>query len=177
MAQTDGPQKITDFLRSLRAVRQFQATPLPEDVVTDILEVARWSGSAGNQQPAEIVVVRDRATLKALAGLEGYVGHLAGSALAMVIVMPGKWDEGETFDEGRLSERIMLAGLAHGLGSSIGWFGDNGSNEARRLLNVPEGRRLRTAISLGYPAANPRRGRRKPPEGLVHREGYGGTRS
>ncbi len=177
MAQTDTARPITDFLRSLRAIRQFEPGPVPEDVVSDILEVARWSGSASNQQPAEIVVVRERATLKAMAGLEGYVGHLAGAALAMVVVMPGKWEEGEMFDEGRLSERIMLAGLAHGLGSSIGWFGDNGSNEARRLLNVPHGRRLRTAIALGYPATQPRRGRRKPPERLVHWERYGARHS
>jgi hypothetical protein len=71
----------------------------------------------------------------------------------------------------------MQAGLAHGLGSSIGWFGDNGSNEARRLPNVLHGRRLRTAIALGYPATKPRRGRRKPPERLVHWEGYGATHS
>lgn len=177
MATADVALQITDFLRSLRAVRQFQPTPVPEDVVSDILEVARWSGSAGNQQPAEIVVVRNRATLNALAGLEGYAGHLAGAPLAMVIVMPGKWPEGEMFDEGRLSERIMLAALAHGLGSSIGWFGDKGSHEACRLLSVPQGRLLRTAISLGYPATTPRRGRRKPPERLVHWERYGGTRS
>jgi nitroreductase len=176
MAQTDTARQITDFLRSLRAVRQYEPTPVPQDVVSDILEVARWSGSASNQQPGEIVVVRDRATLKALASLEGYVGHLAGAPLVMVIVMPGKWEEGEVFDEGRLSERIMLAGLAHGLGSSIGWFGDSGSNEARRLLNVPNGRRLRTAIALGYPASKPRRGRRKPPERLVHWERYGDPR-
>jgi nitroreductase len=177
MAHAETARPITDFLRSLRAIRQYEPRPVPEDVVSDILEVARWSGSASNQQPAEIVVVRDGATLKALAGLEGYVGHLAGAPLGMVIVMPGKWEEGEVFDEGRLSERIMLAGLAHGLGSSIGWFGDNGSHEARRLLNVPPGRRLRTAIALGYPATKPRRGRRKPPERLVHWERYEGTRS
>jgi nitroreductase len=176
MAQTDTARQGTDFLRSLRAVRQYEPTPVPEDVVSDILEVARWSGSASNQQPGEIVVVRERTTLEVLAGLGGYVGHLAGAALALVVVMPGKWEEGEIFDEGRLSERIMLAGLAHGLGSSIGWFGDSGSDEARRLLNVPHGRRLRTAIALGYPAAKPRRGRRKPPEHLVHWERYGDPR-
>jgi nitroreductase len=174
VARTDAAKEITDFLRSLRAVRQFESTPVPEDVVSDILEVARWSGSASNQQLAEVVVVSNRATLKALAGLEGYVGHLAGAALAMIIVMPGQWPEGEIFDEGRLSERIMLAALAHGLGSSIGWFGDTGSKEARRLLNVPEARRLRTAISIGYPAVKPKRGRRKPPDRLVHRERHGG---
>jgi nitroreductase len=39
------------FLRGLRAVRQFRPDPIPQEVVDDILEVARWSGSAGNRQP------------------------------------------------------------------------------------------------------------------------------
>jgi nitroreductase len=174
MAQTDTATQLTDFLRRLRAVRQFESKPVPDDVVADILEVARWSGSASNQQPGEVLVVRDRHTLKRLGSLEGYVKHLAGAPLALAIVMPGKWEEGEIYDEVRLSERIMLAALAHGLGSSIGWFGDQGSAEARRLLDVPQGRRLRTAISIGYPASGSlRRGRRKPMERIVHWERYG----
>lgn len=172
MAQAEAAVQLTQFLKNLRAVRQFQPAPVPEELVNDILDVARWSGSASNQQPGEIIVVRERATLRALGALEGYVKHVAGAPLAMVIVMPGKWDEGEIYDEARLSERIMLAALAHGLGSSIGWFGDDGSSQAKRLLSVPAGRRLRTAISLGYPVAPPRRGRRKPAERLVRWERY-----
>ena len=52
------------FLRGLRAVRQLRPEPLPEAVLNDILEVARWSGSAGNRQPWEFVVVRDRQMLE-----------------------------------------------------------------------------------------------------------------
>src|SRR5438094_279452 len=48
------------FLRGLRAVRQLQPDPLPDTVLHDILEVARWSGSAGNRQPWEFVGVRNR---------------------------------------------------------------------------------------------------------------------
>src|SRR2546423_13974245 len=44
------------FLRNLRAVRQLRPDPLPEPVLNDILEVARWSGRAGNRQPWEFVV-------------------------------------------------------------------------------------------------------------------------
>jgi nitroreductase len=76
MAVEAPPRQLTDFLRSLRAVREFQRKPVPDDVVQDILEVARWSGSAGNRQMGEIIVVRKRETLQALAGLAGYVGHL-----------------------------------------------------------------------------------------------------
>jgi nitroreductase len=172
MAETGVAQSRTDFLRSLRAVREFKKGSVPDDVLRDILEVARWSGSAGNQQTAQIIIVKDPRTLKALAGLEGYAHHLAGAAVGLVIVMPGQWAEGDAFDEGRLAERIMLAAAAHGLGASIGWLTGPGREAARRVLKVPEGRTLRTVISIGYPAAAPRRGKRKPLDSIVHSETY-----
>ena len=58
MAVDAPPQTLTDFLRSLRAVREFQREPVPDEVLHDILEVARWSGSASNRQFGEIIVVR-----------------------------------------------------------------------------------------------------------------------
>ena len=172
MAVEAPPRQLTDFLRSLRAVRDFQRKPVADDVVHDILEVARWSGSASNRQFAEIIVIRKRETLQALAGLGGYVGHLRGAALGMLLVAPGEWPEGETFDEGRVAERIMLGAWAHGVGSSIGWFSPEGRKEAKRLLGVPATPVVRTAISLGYPASPPRRGSRKPITELVHEERY-----
>jgi nitroreductase len=172
MAVGAPPRQLTDFLSSLRAVREFQRKPIPDDVLQDILEVARWSGSAGNRQFGEIIVVRKPETLQALASLAGYVGHLRGAAVGMVLVMPGEWPEGETFDEGRLAERIMLAAWAHGVGSSIGWFSSEGRDKAKQLLGVTGKRVVRTAISLGYPARAPRRGSRKPITQLVHEERY-----
>jgi nitroreductase len=166
------PRQLTDFLRSLRAVREFQRKPLPDDVVQDILEVARWSGSASNRQFGQIIVARKPQTLEALATLPGYVGHVRSAALAMVLVMPGEWPEGETFDEGRLAERIMLAAWAHGVGSSIGWFSPEGRDQAKSLLGVPGKPVVRTAISLGYPAHALRRGDRKAINELVHEERY-----
>ncbi len=172
MAVEAPPRQLTDYLRSLRAVRDFQRKPVSDDVVQDILEVARWSGSASNRQFVEIIVIRKRETLQALAGLGGYVGHLRGAALGMLLVAPGEWPEGETFDEGRVAERIMLGAWAHGVGSSIGWFSPEGRKEAQRLLGVPAKPVVRTAISLGYPAPPPRRGSRKPISELVHEERY-----
>ena len=174
MIEVTNPRQLTDFLKSLRAVREFTSQLIPAEIVQDILDVARWSGSAGNRQFAEIVTVSQRDTLAALARLPGYAGHLRGAPLATILVMPGEWPEGETFDEGRLAERIMLAAAAHGLGSSIGWFSPEGRNEAKRILGVPGKRVVRTVVSIGYPAHPPRRGRRKPIGELVHEERYRG---
>jgi len=150
MTTTDDTEGRISFLRSLRAVRGFRPDPVPQEVVDDILEVARWSGSASNRQPWEIVVIRDRETLAALASVEGYAAHLAGAPLGIVLVMAGERREQEAYDEGRLSERIMLAAWARGVGSSIGWIVGSGREAARELLGIPPGRTVRTAISLGY---------------------------
>ena len=142
--------QATELLRTLRAVRRFSARPIPQDVLLDILEAVRWTGSAKNTQPWELLVVEDRGDLERLSTLGHYAGHLAGARLAIVLAMQGP---GLAFDEGRLAQGVMLAAWAHGVGSCIGSiYPEEHEGQARELLGVPEGRAVRTAISLGYPA-------------------------
>jgi nitroreductase len=180
MIDTRAVRNRIAFLRGLRAVRQFRPEPVPQEVVDDILEVARWSGSASNRQPWELVVIHSRETLRALAKVKGYASHLAGASLGIVVVMAGERPEQETYDEGRLSERITLAASAHRVGSSIGWIVGDGRAAAKEILGIPPERMVRTAISLGYPDEDPPlRGHsmipqgRKPLAEIVHEERYG----
>jgi nitroreductase len=79
-------------------------------------------------------------------------------------------DDLNAFDEGRIAERIMLAAHAYGIGSSIGMLSRESRAAAQKILGVPEGRTVRTTISLGYPAEGALRGgRRKPLTELVKR--------
>ncbi|HVD44305.1 MAG TPA: nitroreductase family protein [Rubrobacter sp.] len=181
MSETTNARTASDrvfFLRTLRAVRSFRPDSVPQEVVDDVLHVARWSGSASNKQPWEILVVRERDTLRSLASFGGYAGHLAGAPLGIVLVMAGERAEQETYDEGRLAERIMLAAHAHGVGSSIGWLVGSGRDAAKELLSIPQDKVVRTAISLGYPDEEARRSRagrgqaRKPLGEIVHEESY-----
>ena len=177
---TQKAQDYIRFLRSLRAVRQFRSEPVPQAILNDLLEVARWSGSASNRQPWEFVVVQNRQTLQALSKVEGYASHLANAPLGVILVMAGEPGRGEaeSYDEGRLSERIMLAAEAHDLGSSIGWFVGSGVPDAKRILGIPQQHLVRTALSLGYPDEEAQRARPKPPQArkplseLVHMEHY-----
>src|SRR5215470_13710522 len=142
-----------EFLRGLRQVRQLKPDPISADALRDILEVARWTGSARNIQPWELVVVHDRDTLQKLGTIpDGRGPHLVNAGTGIALVMAGDPEhfDFDTYDEGRLSERIMLAADAHGLASAIGWFKGSASDEAKRLLGVPSGRLLRTTMSLGY---------------------------
>jgi nitroreductase len=158
-----------ELIRTLGAVRQFTGQPLPEEAVKDIFQVVRWSGNASNRQEFQVLWIADRELLRELAGLEGYAKHLAGAAAGAVIVTWMERDELNAFDEGRIAERIMLTAHAHGISSCIGWLRGDGA-AARKLLDLPADRTVRTTISLGYVAPGAKRGRlRKPMEELVRR--------
>ncbi len=180
MQHTANPQEFITLLRKLRAIRQFRPEPIPQEIIDSILDVARWSGTASNRQHWELIVVKDKKTLQALAACEGFAKHVAGAALALVLVMAGDpaLVDQETYDEGRLSERIMLAAEAYGIGSCIGWFRGQGRTDAKTLLGIPQERLVRTVISLGYPDEEARRARpknphaRKPLQEFVHVERY-----
>lgn len=162
------PFAVTRILRRVRAVRQFTDRPVPDEVLTDILETARWTGSGSNLQPWTLVVVRDRATLRAVADASPNTGHVGGAAAAIFLVMDGGDHPAlEGFDEARLAERILIAATAHGLGCAIGWVMGAARDRVAELLAVPPPRRVRTLISLGYPPGS--RTRPKSPSGSVRK--------
>lgn len=170
------------LLRGLRAVRQLRPDPVPEDALCNILEVARWSGSAGNRQPWEFVVVRDRDMLRRLSTIDGAnAGHLATAGVGIALVIHPEVPDLDAYDEGRLAERILLAAAAQGLGAAVGHFTGRddtwaASAEAKRLLGIPEQFVLRETISIGFPSEHlertPNPPGRKPLEQLVHWEYY-----
>ncbi len=148
------PQTVAPLLRTMRrvrSVRSFRPELVSDELLTEILEVARWTGSGSNQQPWTFVLVRERATLEAIAAASPNVRHVAGAAAAIVIVMDGDSPEIETFDEGRVAERILVAATALGLASAIGWVVPAAADAVSALLGVPAGHRTRTLVSLGYP--------------------------
>ena len=173
--------RITFLAQSARSAAA-SARPAARGGGANILEVARWSGSAGNRQPWEFVVVRDRDMLRQLSMIDGAnAGHLATAAVGIAIVIHPEVPDLDAYDEGRLAERILLAAAAQDLGAAIGHFTGPGdtwaaSAEAKRLLGVPERMVLRETISIGYPAEHlertPNPPGRKPREQLVHWDHY-----
>ena len=141
-----------ELIKSLRSVRQFSQREIPDDVLLDVLDAGRWTGSAKNTQPWDLIVVKSRENLAALAKCGRYAGHLASATLAIALVMRGD-DVATLMDEGRLMQNLMLAAWAHGVGSCIGSiFPRENERRARGLLGIPENRHLRTVLSIGYPA-------------------------
>jgi len=174
---------VIAILKGLRQSRRFLDTPIPEEIVDDLLEVARWTGSSKNTQPWEFIVVDDPGTNQALSEAGAYTRFLANVAVTIVIVLDGNAPRSEAYDEGRVSERLMLAASQYGLGSGTGWFSTPDTQDTvREILGIPLDRHVWSAVGFGYvDASAPQRastvgGGRKPLAGIVSYGRYGATK-
>ncbi len=61
--------ELYDVMRTTFAAREYSGDPLPDEVLYEILENARFAPSGGNRQGNRVIVVRDAATRDQLARL------------------------------------------------------------------------------------------------------------
>jgi nitroreductase len=162
-----------DAITSRRNVRSFDGRPISAEQLDQILEAGRRAPSSRNSQPADFVVVTDRAQLELLATAWVGAGHVARSAATIALIID-EGDEGGRrvqLDLGQVTMSIMLAAADLGVGSCHAGVGDQ--QIARRALGLPTGKTCAFLISLGYPADRPlapiTKPDRRPFDDVVHR--------
>lgn len=165
-----------------REVRRYQDRPIPDAVLTQVLEAGRASGSSRNRQPWRFVVLTDRARLRDLSAFMSRPANVSGCVAAIVVVVA---NARAAFDGGRTAQNMMLAAWRLGVGTCPNTPIDEAA--LKTALGLPEEMAVPTVLSLGYPAPGERRPlRRADPAGvlkrinrlalaeLVHREKYRG---
>jgi nitroreductase len=143
---------VHEAIRTRRAVRQFSDQPVPREIMEQIVDAGRRSGSAKNRQPWTFIVVTARDTLQKLTGCGEWCGHAAGAAFAVVMVV----DDLHTpptmttpFDLGRTSQNMILTAWTLGIGSVMGTIYH--PDVARVALGIPADQDVPWFISFGYP--------------------------
>jgi nitroreductase len=63
---THEQEYLFDVFKSRRSVRKFKSTPVPQEHIMKILDMARTAPTSGNQQPWKFLVVQDRNKLDRL---------------------------------------------------------------------------------------------------------------
>ena len=143
---------VWDAIHSKRAIRQFQQRALQPAEIQRILQAGRRSQSSKNSQPWHFIAVQERSLLEQLAGTGAGMGHVAGAALCIVIVVPDENDRTlwHFFDSGQSAAYMQLAATEIGIGSCLGTIYE--PEAAAKLLGIPDGWQTRLVISFGYPA-------------------------
>src|SRR5436309_15171449 len=95
-----------------REVREYTDRPVPEDVVTKILQAGRATGSSKNSQPSRFAVLKDRQHRHDLANMIMSPRNLDRCPVANPGVL---LNERLRLDAGRVAQNIMVQAWARGV--------------------------------------------------------------
>ncbi|WP_235734950.1 nitroreductase family protein [Nocardioides alcanivorans] len=151
-----------------RAVRAFQDTPVPTSLVEQVIDTARWTGSARNRQPWRFVAVADADTKQLLSRFGAYASHLADAPLVLVVLSPTERGLDTEFDVGRVVQSVVLVATEAGLGCGVvSLYPDEHSRAAADLVDAGAEWSARHAIALGWPGPPPKGGTLAVPAGRL----------
>ncbi|OGO07384.1 MAG: hypothetical protein A2Y61_04800 [Chloroflexi bacterium RBG_13_60_13] len=144
---------VSHAIRGRRSIRKFESRDLPEEKLMEVLEAGRWAPSASNFQPWRFIVVRDESIRKELARVSSYGKFLTQApAVIAVTVDPGRSNH-PVEDGAAATQNMLLAAYALGLGTCwIGSFDSVWEDQAKKVLDIPEDKRLLSLVAVGYPA-------------------------
>ena len=149
---------------SKREVRAYEDRAIPDDVLERILEAGRATGSSKNTQPWRFIVITGRERLRELAKSVSRPANLERCPVAIAIAMTA----GGPFDAGRAAQNMMVAAWDVGVGTCPNTPRD--ADSIHRALGVPDGVKVVTILTLGYPAeGEPRPPRKASSKGVLRR--------
>ena len=158
------------MIKERRSIRKYKDEVVPESVMREIVEVAKYAPSWANYQIARYNFVTDPAVIAQIAdkGVNGFVynkGTLANAknvlVLSYVLGKSGKLDleksdyatskstEWEMFDAGIACQTFCLAAHEKGLGTCI--FGVIDDDAITDIIALPEGEKVGAVVVYGYP--------------------------
>lgn len=165
--------EVFEAARTLMAVREFDASELPDEVALRIVEAAQLTASASNQQPWHFVLIRDRESLRKLGSLVRTGPYIAGAAAAVIVAYEKEKGAFGISDASRAIQSMMLAAWGEGVASN--WTGWAGRLEGvREEYGLPETYDVLAVIPFGYPKRKIHgKKKRKPLSQVVSAERFG----
>ena len=166
-----------DAVKRRRSVREFEPGDVCEEDVARILEAGRLAPSGCNMQNREFIVIRDRDMIAKLNEVQDSFENVP--VVIAVVMEPTATSFGSYWVEdcSACVENMLLAIAALGYGSV--WVEGTlllKEKWAKRLLGVPEGRRLYVMLPVGHTASGGASPPKRPLSEIVHYEKYGGRK-
>ncbi|MDD2403902.1 MAG: nitroreductase family protein [Victivallaceae bacterium] len=155
--------KLKDALTGRRSIRRFKQKDVSESEITDIIDMARLSASAGNAQPLRYVVVRSNSLVKSVFDNVAWAAYIkplrtpkwgvSAPRCFIAVTAPAGFSNMAFADAGAAIQSLMLA--AHGKGLGACWIGAFDRSKIDELLAMPNNRQVIFLVALGYPDENP----------------------
>lgn len=148
-----------DAILNRKSIRKYTDEKVSDEIVEELLKAGMQAPSAGNEQPWEFVVLRDKEIMKKITEFHPYSKMLLNTDVAIVVcgdvskeVFEGFWVQ----DCSAATENILLAAEDKGLGAV--WLGvypiEERVGATKELLKLPESVIPLSIIAVGYPDEN-----------------------
>jgi len=115
---------VLNALKTRRSVRKYTAAPVEEDLVREILRCGMQAPSACNEQPWQFVVLRNKALLAKVGGINPYAKFAKDAPVAILVCGDMRLDKCQGYwvqDCSNCAMNMLLA--AHALGLGAVWTG------------------------------------------------------
>ena len=154
---------VLEAIKERRSIRAFTDEKVSEKDVERLIDAARWAPSAGNTQPLELVVVKDKEMKRKLS--EAALNQTFIEKAPVVIVVcadlnrssRGYGSRGEHLyslqDTAAATENILLA--AQELGLATCWVGAFREKEVAKAVKAPRNLKPVAIVPVGHPAERP----------------------
>ncbi|RLF12329.1 MAG: nitroreductase family protein [Thermoprotei archaeon] len=171
---------VLDAIKTRRSVRAFRPEPIPDDLLTKVLEAGTWAPSAGNLQPWEFIVVKSQEMKVKIARAALHQMWITEAPVVVVACANEKRSEMGYGERGRafycicdVSAAVQNMLLAiHALGLASCWIGAFDDYELSEVLKLPPGVRPIAILPIGYGREAPRSPPRRPLSSVIHLEHY-----
>ena len=157
--------KFLDFIGKRESVRKYLSKPVEREKIERCIEAARIAPSANNAQPWSFIVI-DEPKLKEAVARKTFdrlisLNRFSLQAPVLILLLSDrpsffsraggavKDKQFNLIDIGIAAGHFCLQAVEEGLGTCIlGWFDEKG---VKKILNIPQKKRIELVITLGYP--------------------------
>ena len=168
---------LFEAIASQRAIRRFKPDPVPDELITRLLQAAIKAPSGGARQGWSFIVIRDQETKGKIGELyrsgdgfsitpdmTGQVRRVYGSAqyledhmedVPVFILACIEANDNGTFSAASIYpavQNILLAARGMGLGSCLTTRQMRFEEEIKQMLDIPEGVATAALLPVGFPA-------------------------
>ena len=162
-----------EAIQNRYSCRSYRADPVSSELLMQLVDAGRLAPSGRGEQPWEFVVVTNVSILKQLAKAAESGPHI-GRAAACIVVFGRREAKYVLEDCSAATENILLAATAVGLGGC--WVAGDKKSYAKQvesLLNAPADMKLISLISIGFPAdERPKERKRRTVNEVLHWQGF-----
>ena len=155
---------VFDTIKDRRSIRVYKGERIPKDKLEKLLEAARLAPSAANRQNWKFIVVENeqiKNQLVTACNNQAFVGT-ASHVIAGIGDSSQKWHQ---VDLAIALEHVVLEAVELELGTC--WIGAFNEDEVKKILKIPQDKKVVALLTVRVPAESPATRPRKAMEEIV----------